>query len=605
MKKLTTLVFILTSLILASLATACKNPVVYNEYGVPVSIFGGGILSISYEGYPAGDNVVDYVLSIKNTNSQGLNVTFTPSSSLMNYVYGNTVVLNPDEQKQFSLRVNIGGSSQDGGLLVDGTCEDGNSMAQGVIVIYITGRGSPAQNCYNSKTSCGLPGDCKDLRNLDGCYNGILRTYYCSANTPKYSEDCTDYCCGLVGGTCNGGTCNVPRFSVNLPVNITNGTGKPISAMIKLYEPGTSNVANTSTINGYGVISSPNATVDFNLEYDSILNILIRNLGLTGLTGTLNIILDKVSTTIPNTTMIKAYKVSTSLSSFSGVLKFKYSGLTVGNEQNLAMYKCSSYNSTSNTCNGAWVIQSTVKDTANDVVSTEITSFSVYVLGESQITTTTTSTTTTISGSSNNDDNSDSGSSYSSGSSGRYTTTTIRATTTLVECTCGSWSNSGCGENPCDQTQMKQQRTCNPSGCNIESQCIVDDSCNVQQTNENETQMTSQSTGLFVLPNLSQYVYPISGIIILAGAGIAAWKLNGRIRGFLPSYKFSSRSSKKGHVTVNVESPKYMEIKMVEKPKVEVTKPVEQPRMNIEARNRSIEEMRNRALEIDKKMKRK
>lgn len=46
-----------------------------------------------------------------------------------------------------------------------------------------------------------------------------------------------------------------------------------------------------------------------------------------------------------------------------------------------------------------------------------------------------------------------------------------------VTCTCTSWQNQGCGVGGCSSTEMYQTRTCTPSGCNIESQCIYDSNC--------------------------------------------------------------------------------------------------------------------------------
>lgn len=41
-------------------------------------------------------------------------------------------------------------------------------------------------------------------------------------------------------------------------------------------------------------------------------------------------------------------------------------------------------------------------------------------------------------------------------------------------CNCGDWSNVDCEISPCSSTQMKQTRTCNPSGCDTESRCVDD-----------------------------------------------------------------------------------------------------------------------------------
>jgi len=42
-----------------------------------------------------------------------------------------------------------------------------------------------------------------------------------------------------------------------------------------------------------------------------------------------------------------------------------------------------------------------------------------------------------------------------------------------VACDCGSWSNVGCGGS-CLATQMRQTRSCNPSGCDDETRCLED-----------------------------------------------------------------------------------------------------------------------------------
>ena len=47
-------------------------------------------------------------------------------------------------------------------------------------------------------------------------------------------------------------------------------------------------------------------------------------------------------------------------------------------------------------------------------------------------------------------------------------------------CDCGSWSNQGCGQGGCAADKMYQTRTCNPSGCDTQSQCVSDASCNPQ-----------------------------------------------------------------------------------------------------------------------------
>ena len=44
-------------------------------------------------------------------------------------------------------------------------------------------------------------------------------------------------------------------------------------------------------------------------------------------------------------------------------------------------------------------------------------------------------------------------------------------------CVCGSWIEDGCGLSPCQDWQMKEIRTCNPSGCDSEQRCVIDTEC--------------------------------------------------------------------------------------------------------------------------------
>jgi hypothetical protein len=70
----------------------------------------------------------------------------------------------------------------------------------------------------------------------------------------------------------------------------------------------------------------------------------------------------------------------------------------------------------------------------------------------------------------------------------------------ITTCQCGdwgSWSNQGCSQGGCSSGQMYQTRTrtCNPSGCNTqsESKCIADSSCD-QPTCQNECAISGQTT---------------------------------------------------------------------------------------------------------------
>lgn len=51
-----------------------------------------------------------------------------------------------------------------------------------------------------------------------------------------------------------------------------------------------------------------------------------------------------------------------------------------------------------------------------------------------------------------------------------------------IECSCGSWTDQGCGQGSCATDRMYQTRTCTPSGCDDESQCVSDVSCTLECT---------------------------------------------------------------------------------------------------------------------------
>ncbi len=410
---------LIVSLIIVSMAAACTSPTVYNQYGVPINIYGGGMLTIWHSDYGPEDTIVDYTFDIKNNDDQPINITFTASPDLFNTVWGSTHTLEAGEQKGGSISVNIGGNSKRGDLYVTGLCEDGLPIPEGVVDLIVYGREDSVQECKGTPQDCGMPGECEDVTQYDGCYDGYNRDYYCASNTKQFTSSCTSYCCGLIGGTCKSGVCDVPSLSVDLAVDIINSTGQPVSATIKLYRPGTSVVLNSTDVEGSGVIFSPNATVDFGLEYDSsVLKLLIKDLNLIEFSDTLQITLDDVSASITDVDILKAYMVTSSLDSFTGYLKFAYSSLPFSNEDALAIYKCDSYNMTSESCDETWIKQST--SIVNDVASTEVTSFSAYALGEDLTVTTTVPTTTTPSndgGGSSGGSSSSSGGSYSSKSS--------------------------------------------------------------------------------------------------------------------------------------------------------------------------------------------
>src|SRR5207245_1846471 len=44
-------------------------------------------------------------------------------------------------------------------------------------------------------------------------------------------------------------------------------------------------------------------------------------------------------------------------------------------------------------------------------------------------------------------------------------------------CTCTAWVNGSCGAGGCSASQRQQTRTCTPTNCAAQSQCVTDSSC--------------------------------------------------------------------------------------------------------------------------------
>src|SRR3989344_5129212 len=76
------------------------------------------------------------------------------------------------------------------------------------------------------------------------------------------------------------------------------------------------------------------------------------------------------------------------------------------------------------------------------------------------------------------------------------TTPTLTPTSTPQVCTCGPWSFFGiCDDGACDVDERPQRRTCNPAGCNLESQCAFDPTCLVPTPTRTPTPTNAPTPG--------------------------------------------------------------------------------------------------------------
>lgn len=204
---------ILIAILLLTMPTvlACRTPLIFNEHGVPVSLYGQGYLIVNGTKYP-DQEMVQYNLTVNNTDDEGITFSLSPSSDLTNYVYGGTYEVGAKQKKNITIHVYVNGHDKVGEVYVTGQCASGIPIVEGVMNVKIYGKGiqSP-QYCGNNVKSCGVWPNCQDISTWSGCYQGYKRDYYCAANSPRYTLTCTDYCCRQhVGedGYCYGNVCH-------------------------------------------------------------------------------------------------------------------------------------------------------------------------------------------------------------------------------------------------------------------------------------------------------------------------------------------------------------------------------------------------------------
>jgi hypothetical protein len=205
MKKIlaATVLFFLVSV---SSASACGYFKILSEYGVPV-YNSYGYMIINGSKYPSNQKTILYNLTVDNLDSVGVDLTFTPTGDLINYVYGTNGYVPAHSVKTISLSVYVDGPLREGQIFVEANCDNG--YVQGTIPVRIDGRGNAVPiTCANAVYSCGVYPNCTNLNTLIGCYEGYMRNYFCSNNVIKFNKECTSYCCGLAGGTCSNGVCN-------------------------------------------------------------------------------------------------------------------------------------------------------------------------------------------------------------------------------------------------------------------------------------------------------------------------------------------------------------------------------------------------------------
>jgi len=287
-----------------------------------------------------------------------------------------------------------------------------------VVGIHSTTTTNPGPSCGNNVTSCGSYPSCSDLTqksplveiNSTGvyyCEKGKVALAKCDNNQAKKQIYMYNLCpTGSTTTTTLPGqttttlpgqttTTTMPNqegdFELEIEATDSDGNDKQIDLI--LYNPGTTNLINASSITGHGFLRSHLKKADARIDFDnSKFYFIMKNLDVEDASA-VGLTIEKTTASVPDADVYSEYHVELAdeLPLTKIVLYFKYSGLSVNNEDDLAIYRCADYNPVDNTCDGDWTKLSSVSiDKQNKIVSVEISGFSVYALAEAQETTTTT-----------------------------------------------------------------------------------------------------------------------------------------------------------------------------------------------------------------------
>jgi len=386
----------------------------------------------------------------------------------------------------------------------------------GVGVRVSIGGGSSGQKCGNTKNSCGTWPNCYNLTDVSYCVNGKIIESYCSYNNIRNTTLTTKTCSEFI-------------------VNLTDDDENENSADYHFYSAGTTNLLGSGSISGIErIISTPAISkADLELEHDGLnMIIIIKNLDVGKLTQVSKLIIHKkdIDPDLYGINPIRFYHVELPAQfSFSSLLlKLKYDEDEVENASMLVVYKCSSFNTDTDSCNVNWTKMSNVKiDTTNKVVSLNLTSFSVYMLAEKEQNTTTT-TTTTI---------------QSNTTTTSSTTTTAPTTTTAV-----IWDSGGGGggsDGTGDESTTTVVTTNEDEAIPLATEEQLDDASTTANTTQ--AQGTQATTGFAAMVEQNKLLI-VSPFIALGAAYVLYYSFQKSGQPFYPKYSGRSKIFKKLNV---------------------------------------------------------
>jgi len=197
----------------------------------------------------SGESSVDVEITVKNpaqyNDNKAVNVSFENGLSIKNYVaiQDNYFILQPDEERVVIFTIDLTGPSYISGSFettfsgVDEEMFPGHS--ENFITIWGEGTGGSSQECDGTELSCGTWPDCKNLRDEEefpDCVDGYKVYYKCEDNVPIiYKTHCISGCCQeYLGpdGYCDGGLNGVCKRAGNNPPTIDSYTPEDLTPVI-------------------------------------------------------------------------------------------------------------------------------------------------------------------------------------------------------------------------------------------------------------------------------------------------------------------------------------------------------------------------------------
>jgi hypothetical protein len=139
--------YILAVILLALVPSVmgCTTPVFFNEYHVPVPMFGTGLTTINASKH-VGESVIDYNFTVLNANNQSMELAIWPSDNLGDFIKENNITIEAGKEITVPLEIDLSGSPIAGKIQAMGTCEDGKSSAVGTINLQIIGSSETERN---------------------------------------------------------------------------------------------------------------------------------------------------------------------------------------------------------------------------------------------------------------------------------------------------------------------------------------------------------------------------------------------------------------------------------------------------------------------------